>query len=45
MVTNRIEMLCRLFKTVVLQGCSERRGESYAVPYSELLSDAGGRYQ
>lgn len=45
METNRIEMLCRLFKAVVLQGCRERRGESYSGPYGEPLSDAGGRYQ
>ena len=31
---------CRLFKKAVQQGRSERRGESYFVPYVEPLSDA-----
>ena len=31
---------CRLFKKTVQQGRSERRSESYFVPYVEPLSDA-----
>jgi hypothetical protein len=33
-------MACRLFRKAVQQGRSERRGESYSVPYVEPLSDA-----
>jgi hypothetical protein len=33
-------MACRLFRKAVQQGRSERRGESYFVPYVEPLSDA-----
>jgi hypothetical protein len=32
-------MLRRLFRKAVEQGSSERRGESYSVPYVEPLSD------
>ncbi|MDH5254267.1 MAG: hypothetical protein OEW25_13160, partial [Nitrospira sp.] len=31
---------CRMLKMAVQRGRSERRGESYSVPYVELLSDA-----
>jgi len=31
---------CRLFKKVVQQGRSERRGDAYSVPYVKPLSDA-----
>ena len=34
------EQPCRMRKKVVQQGRSERRGESYSVPYVEPLSDA-----
>ena len=40
MVTASIWMLRRLFRKAVQQGRSERRGESYSVPYVEPLSDA-----
>jgi hypothetical protein len=30
----------RLFRKAVQQGRSKRRGESYSLPYIELLSDA-----
>jgi hypothetical protein len=33
-------MAYRLFRKAVQQGRSERRGESYSVPYVEPLSDA-----
>jgi hypothetical protein len=33
-------MACRLFRKAVQQGRSERRGESYSVPYVEPLSEA-----
>ena len=33
-------MACRLFRKAVQQGRSERRGESYFVPYIEPLRDA-----
>jgi hypothetical protein len=39
MVTDRIGMPRRLFRKAVQQGRSERRGESYSVPYVEPLSD------
>ncbi|MBK8276331.1 MAG: hypothetical protein IPK92_10925 [Nitrospira sp.] len=34
------EQPCRMRKKAVQQGRSERRGESYSVPYVEPLSDA-----
>ena len=34
-------MACRLFRKAVQQGRSERRGESYSLPYVEPLSEAG----
>ncbi len=40
MVSNLIGMPRRLFRKAVQQGRSERRGESYSVPYVEPLSDA-----
>ena len=40
MVTDRIEMPRRLFRKVVQQGRSERRGASYSVLYATPLSDA-----
>ena len=40
MVTGWIESPRRLFRKAVPQGRSERRGESYSVPYVEPLSDA-----
>jgi hypothetical protein len=40
MVTSWIESPRRLFRKAVRQGRSERRGESYSVPYVEPLSDA-----
>ncbi|BCA55051.1 hypothetical protein W02_21910 [Nitrospira sp. KM1] len=39
-VTGVISMPCRLFRKAVQQGRSERRGESYSLPYVEPLSDA-----
>jgi hypothetical protein len=33
-------MACRLFRKAVQHGRSERRGESYSMPYVEPLSDA-----
>jgi hypothetical protein len=33
-------MACRLFRKAVQQGRSERRAESYSVPYVEPLSEA-----
>ncbi len=37
---GRIWIPRRLFRKTVQQGRSERRGESYSVPYGEPLSDA-----
>jgi hypothetical protein len=39
-VGDRIWMPRRLFRKAVQQGRSERRGESYSIPYVEPLSDA-----
>ena len=39
-ITDGSSMACRLFRKTVQQGRSERRGESYSVPYVEPLSDA-----
>ena len=39
-VTDGIREPHRVFKKAVQQGRSERRGESYSVPYGEPLSDA-----
>jgi hypothetical protein len=39
-ITDESSMACRLFRKAVQQGRSERRGESYSVPYVEPLSDA-----
>ena len=39
-ITDGSSMACRLFRKAVQQGRSERRGESYSVPYVEPLSDA-----
>jgi len=39
-ITDGNSMACGLFKKAVQQGRSERRGESYSVPYVEPLSDA-----
>jgi hypothetical protein len=39
-ITDGSSTVCRLFRKVVQQGRSERRGESYSVPYLEHLSDA-----
>jgi hypothetical protein len=36
-------MPCRLFRKVVRQGRSERKGEAYSLPYVEPLSDARTR--
>jgi hypothetical protein len=38
--TDESSMAYRLFRKAVQQGRSERRGESYSVPYVELLSEA-----
>jgi four helix bundle protein len=38
-ITDESSMACRLFRKAVQQGRSERRGESYSVPYVEPLSD------
>ena len=38
-MTDRIWIHRRLFRKAVQQGRSERRGESYSVPYVEPLSD------
>jgi hypothetical protein len=38
--TDGSSMACRLFRKAVQQGRSERRGESYSMPYVEPLSDA-----
>jgi hypothetical protein len=39
-ITDESSMPCRLFRKAVQQGRSERRGESYSVPYVKPLSDA-----
>jgi hypothetical protein len=39
-ITDGSSMACRLFRKAFQQGRSERRGESYSVPYVEPLSDA-----
>jgi hypothetical protein len=39
-ITDESSIACRLFRRAVQQGRSERRGESYSVPYGEPLSDA-----
>jgi hypothetical protein len=39
-VWDNAEQLYRMRKKAVQQGRSERRGESYSVPYVEPLSDA-----
>jgi hypothetical protein len=39
-ITDESSMACRLFRKAVQQGRSERRDESYSVPYVEPLSDA-----
>ena len=39
-VLDDAEQPCRMRKKAVQQGRSERRGESYSVPYVEPLSDA-----
>jgi hypothetical protein len=39
-ITDEGSMASRLFRKAVQQGRSERRGESYSVPYVEPLSDA-----
>jgi hypothetical protein len=39
-ITDGSSMSCRLFRKAVQQGRSERRGESYSVPYVEPLSEA-----
>jgi hypothetical protein len=38
--TDAISISRRLFRKAVQQGRSERRGESYSLPYVEPLSDA-----
>jgi hypothetical protein len=39
-ITDGSSMACRLFRKAIQQGRSERKGESYSVPYVEPLSDA-----
>jgi hypothetical protein len=39
-ITDAISIPRRLFRKAVQQGRSERRGESYSLPYVEPLSDA-----
>jgi hypothetical protein len=39
-ITDESSMACRLFRKAFQQGPSERRGESYSVPYVEPLSEA-----
>ena len=39
-VSNGSRVARRLFRKAVQQGRSERRGESYSLPYVEPLSDA-----
>ena len=39
-ITDGNSMASRLFRKAVQQDRSERRGESYSVPYVEPLSDA-----
>jgi hypothetical protein len=39
-ITDGSSMSCRLFRKAIQQGRSERRGESYSVPYVEPLSEA-----
>jgi hypothetical protein len=49
LITDGIRMPCRLFRKVVQQGRSTRRGEAYALPYVESLerreNAAGGLCQ
>ncbi len=40
MIADRIGSAHRMFKKAFRQGRSERRGESYSLPYAEPLSDA-----
>ena len=39
-ITDAISVPHRLFRKAVQQGRSERRGESYSLPYGEPLSEA-----
>jgi hypothetical protein len=39
-ITDESSMSCRLFRKAIQQGRSERRGESYSVPYVEPLREA-----
>jgi hypothetical protein len=40
MIAHRVGRAYRMFKKAFRQGRSERRGESYSLPYAEPLNDA-----